>query len=62
MNDPDADREDVSRESTRAFDSLGEENRTLFLAKLALKLGYRVGDLKAVSEAIDAARREVENS
>ena len=62
MNDPDADREDVSREIARAFDSLGEENRTLFLAKLALKLGYRVDDLKAVSEAIDAARREVENS
>jgi hypothetical protein len=60
MDSSNADQDELSREITRALESVDEGDRTLFLAKLALKLGHQLGDPKEVSQAIDEARRDID--
>lgn len=43
-----------------ALDKVGEENQALFLAKLALTLAHKAGDIAIVREAIEIALAETD--
>jgi len=52
------DLEKVYEALAEVIDAVGRDREVLFLTKLTMVLAHRVGDLQAVEEAIDIARRE----
>ncbi len=43
-----------------AIDEAGPERESLFLAKLALTMAHRLGDIAALEDSIAAAKRELD--
>ncbi|WP_111415533.1 DUF2783 domain-containing protein [Billgrantia lactosivorans] len=59
---PFADLERVYETLAETLDALPEAQERLFLAQLALALAHRVGDVERVMDAIEEARRGVEEA
>ena len=45
----------------QALDRAGADKEVELLAKLALELAYRLGDVQALAEALDVAARDLED-
>ena len=45
----------------QALDRAGADKEAELLAKLALELAYRLGDVQALAEALDVAARDLED-
>jgi hypothetical protein len=56
---PFEDLEQVFETLAQAIDDVGAEQERLFLAKLALALSHKLGDLDQIAEAIAIARRDL---
>ena len=57
---PFADLERAFEAIAAAIDDVGAEKDRLFLAKLALALSHRLGDLDAITDAIAEAKSDLE--
>lgn len=57
---PFADLERAFEAIAAAIDDVGTEKDRLFLAKLALALSHRLGDLDAITDAIAEAKSDLE--
>lgn len=54
-----ADLEQISDAIAEAVDATPQDKRLLFLAKLAFTLGNLVGDRRQVTQAVQAAQRDL---
>lgn len=57
---PFADLEKAFEAIAAAIDDVGDEKDRLFLAKLALALSQKLGDLDAITDAIATAKRDLD--
>jgi len=59
---PFEDLEQVFEMLAQAIDAVGADQERLFLAKLALTLSHKLGDLDQINDAIEIARRDLDAS
>lgn len=59
---PFEDLEQVFETLAQAIDEVGAGQERLFLAKLALTLSHKLGDLDQITDAIEIARRDLDTS